>query len=125
MTQHQLDIWKKLTAESESNLEARIKFDKYMEEEEKGMILEVKETRIPSFGEQLVGLSFNPSGDADVHRVKELAAEMAEILKRRYTTDGRGALKSLLFDHAVGEILNAQMNVVKVITMKPETNETV
>jgi hypothetical protein len=94
-------------------------------EEEKGMILEVKETRIPSFGEQLVGLSFNPSGDADVQRVKELAAEMAEILKRRYTSDGRGALKSLLFDHAVGEILNAQMNVVKVITMKPETNETV
>lgn len=124
MTQHQLDIWNKLTAESESNLEARIKFDKYMEEE-KGMILEVKETRIPSFGEQLVGLNFNPSGDADVQRVKELAAEMAEILKRRYTSDGRGALKSLLFDHAVGEILNAQMNVVKVITMKPETNETV
>jgi hypothetical protein len=124
MTQHQLDIWQKLAEESESNLEARIKFDKYMEEE-KGMILEVKETRIPSFGEQLVGLSFNPSGDADVQRVKELAAEMAEILKRRYTSDGRGALKSLLFDHAVGEILNAQMNVVKVITMKPETNETV
>lgn len=124
MTQHQLDIWNKLAAESESNLEARIKFDKYMEEE-KGMILEVKETRIPSFGEQLVGLSFNPSGDADVQRVKELAAEMAEILKRRYTSDGRGAVKSLLFDHAVGEILNAQMNVVKVITMKPETNETV
>jgi hypothetical protein len=124
MTQHQLDIWQKLAEESESNLEARIKFDKYMEEEQ-GMILEVKETRIPSFGEQLVGLSFNPSGDADVQRVKELAAEMAEILKRRYTSDGRGALKSLLFDHAVGEILNAQMNVVKVITMKPETNETV
>jgi hypothetical protein len=117
MTQHQLDIWKKLTAESESNLEARIKFDKYMEQEEKGMILEVKETRIPSFGEQLVGLSFNPSGDADVQRVKELAAEMAEILKRRYTADGRSAVKSLLFDHAIGEILNAQMNVVKVITM--------
>jgi hypothetical protein len=124
MTQHQLDIWQKLAEESESNLEARIKFDKYMEEEQ-GMILEVKETRIPSFGEQLVGLNFNPSGDADVQRVKELAAEMAEILKRRYTSDGRGALKSLLFDHAVGEILNAQMNVVKVITMKPETNETV
>jgi len=124
MTQHQLDIWRKLTAESETNLEARIKFDKYMEEE-KGMILEVKETRVPTFGEQLVGLSFNPSGDEDVHRVKELAAEMAEILKRRYTSDGRGAIKSILFDHALGEILNAQMNVVKVITMNLETNEAV
>lgn len=86
-------------------------------EEEKGMV--VKETRLPSFGELLVGLSFNPSGDPDVHRVKELAAEMAEILKRRYTEDQRGPVKSLLFDHAVGEILNAQMTVVKVITMKP------
>lgn len=83
----------------------------------------VKETRLPGFGELLVGLSFNPSGDEDVDRVKELAAEMAEILKRRYTEDQRGPVKSLLFDHAVGEILNAQMSVVKVITMKPAENE--
>ena len=117
MTQHQLDIWHKLTAESESNLEARIKFDKYMEEQEK-VIVGFEEKRLPTFGEQLVGLSFNPSGDEDVHRVKELAAEMAEILKKRYEEDQRGPVKSLLFDHAVGEILNAQMAVVKVITLK-------
>lgn len=80
----------------------------------------VKETRIPTFGELLVGLDFNPSGDPDVTRVKELAAEMAEILKRRYADEQRGPIKSLLFDHAVGEILNAQMSVVKVITMKPQ-----
>jgi hypothetical protein len=115
MTQYQLDIWKKLTSESESNLEARIKFDKYMEQQEQYGIQEV---RLPSFGEQLVGLSFNPSGDADVHRVKELAAEMAEILKRRYSEDPKTPVKSLLFDHAIGEILNAQMTVVKVITLK-------
>lgn len=42
---------------------------------------------------------------------------MAEILKRRYTEDTKSAAKSLLFDHAVGEIVNAQMAVVKVITM--------
>jgi hypothetical protein len=118
MTQHQLDIWQKLASESETNLEARIKFDKYMEEEKEG--LGVKETKLPTFGELLVGLEFNPSGDADVYRVKELAAEMAEILKRRYEEDQRGPVKSLLFDHAVGEILNAQMTVVKVITMKPK-----
>lgn len=117
MTQHQAEIWKKLTAESETNLEARIKFDKYMEEQAQ---YGVKETKLPTFGELLVGLEFNPSGDPDVHRVKELAAEMAEILKRRYEEDQRGPVKSLLFDHAVGEILNAQMTVVKVITMKPK-----
>jgi len=119
MTQHQLDIWRKLTAESESNLEARIKFDKYMEEQPtlpEGVAM--VETKLPTFGELLVGLDFNPSGDPDVHRVKELAAEMAEILKRRYSVDEKTPVKSLLFDHAVGEILNAQMAVVKVITLK-------
>jgi hypothetical protein len=115
MTQQQLDIWRKLTAESESNLEARIKYDKYMEEK---AAVGFEEKRLPTFGEQLVGLSFNPSGDEDVHRVKELAAEMAEILKRRYSNDEKTPVKSLLFDHAVGEILNAQMTVVKVITLK-------
>lgn len=115
MTTQQLDIWHRLTAESETNLEARIKFDKYMEEQ---AAVGFEEKRLPTFGEQLVGLSFNPSGDEDVHRVKELAAEMAEILKRRYSNDDKTPVKSLLFDHAVGEILNAQMTVVKVITLK-------
>ena len=78
----------------------------------------IEEKRILSFGEQLVGLTFNPSGDEDVQKVKELAAEMAEILKRRYSNDPKTPVKSLLFDHAVGEILNAQMTVVKVITLK-------
>lgn len=123
MTAHQLDIWRRLTAESETNLEARIKFDKYMKENQLPEGVGVIETKLPTFGELLVGLDFNPSGDPDVHRVKELAAEMAEILKRRYSEDQRGPVKSLLFDHAVGEILNAQMTVVKVITMKTKTNE--
>ncbi len=81
------------------------------------MQMEVREHRVPSFGEQLVGLDFNPSGDPDVTRVKELAAEMAEILKKSYENN-RSPIKSILFDHAVGEILNAQMVVVKVLTLK-------
>lgn len=113
MTTQQLDIWQKLTAESKTNLEARIKFDKYMEQE-----VTFKETRIPHFGEVIAGIDpENLHKDEDVRRVKELAAEMAEILKRRYTEDTKSAAKSLLFDHAVGEIVNAQMAVVKVITM--------
>jgi hypothetical protein len=78
---------------------------------------EIVEHKIVPFGHQLVGLDFNPSGDPDVTRVKELAAEMAEIMKKNYEAE-RGPLKSLLFDHALGEILNAQMSVVKVITLK-------
>ena len=116
MTQHQLDIWQKLTAESETNLEARIKFDKYMEEQ---LQTGIQEKRLLSFGEQLVGLDLdNPHEDADVQKVRLLAAEMTEILKRRYSTDAKLPVKSLLFDHAVGEILNAQMAVEKVLTLK-------
>lgn len=116
MTQHQLDIWRKLTSESESNLEARIKYDKYMEEQ---VQVGFEEKRLPTFGEQLVGLDLdNPHEDEDVQKVRLLAAEIAEILKRRYSTDAKLPVKSLLFDHAVGEILNAQMTVEKVLTLK-------
>lgn len=116
MTQHQVEIWKKLTAESETNLEARIKFDKYMEEQ---LQVGIHEKKLLTFGEQLVGLDLdNPHEDEDVQKVRLLTAEIAEILKRRYSTDAKLPVKSLLFDHAVGEILNAQMTVEKVLTLK-------
>jgi hypothetical protein len=40
-------------------------------------------------------------------------------MKKNYEAE-RVPLKSLLFDHAVGEILNASMSVVKVLTFKNE-----
>lgn len=83
----------------------------------------IKETRIPSFGEQLIGVEFNPSQQEDVAKVKQMFAEIAEILKKNYQTESRHPLKSLLFDHAVGEILNAQMSVVKVLTLKHYSDE--
>lgn len=112
MTQHQLDIWQKLTAESETNLEARIKFDQYMEEQQQYGVVE---TKLPTFGELLINTE---SEDEDVVKVTELAASIAEILKKRYTEDQRGPVKSLLFDHAVGELFSAHASVVKVLTMK-------
>lgn len=85
----------------------------------------VKETKVPSFGEQLIGVDFNPSGDPTIHKVKMMFAEIAEIMKKDYVGENKHPLKSLLFDHAVGEIVNAQMAVVKVLTMKHYTeNET-
>jgi hypothetical protein len=77
-----------------------------------------KETKILSFGELLVGIEFNPSNDDRVARVKNLMAEAANIMLEEYNEGGKSPLKSLLFDHAVGEIVSAQMAVVKVITFK-------
>jgi hypothetical protein len=78
---------------------------------------EMIEHKIIPFGHQLVGLDPDNLDDSEVTKVKLLAAEMAEILKSNYEAE-RGPLKSLLFDHALGELINAQMAVVKVITLK-------
>jgi hypothetical protein len=77
-----------------------------------------------SFGEQLVGLTFNPSGDAKVQKAKELCAQLADLIQSDYL-DRQFSSKAPVSDlykqihqHTVGEILNAQMNVVKVLTFK-------
>ena len=73
----------------------------------------------PTFGEQLVGMSFNPSGDPKVQRAKELCAELADLLnEHNESSQPTTEFSQRLFSHAVGEILNAQMNVVKVLTLK-------
>lgn len=70
-----------------------------------------------TFGEQLVGLTFNPSGDPKVQRAKELCAQLAELIKPEMNATA-SPLKRMLSEHTIGEILNAQMNVVKVLTFK-------
>lgn len=72
----------------------------------------------PTFGQTLVGYNFNPSGNPKVQKVKQLFAEIADIMYEDYLDENKSSfLKDKLMDHAVGEILNAQMNVVKVITL--------
>lgn len=71
-----------------------------------------------TFGEKLVGLTFNPSGDPNVQRAKELCAELADLLNQNEEHHVERPLHKLLFDKAIGDILDAQMNVVKVLTSK-------
>ena len=84
-----------------------------------------------TFGEKLVGLTFNPSGDKKIQRAKELCAELADLLNNDYHNPyyegdlDKGIapgyvdqLKESMFQHTIGEILNAQMNVVKLLTYK-------
>ena len=75
-------------------------------------------TREFTFGEKLVGLTFNPSNDDKVSKAKQLCAELADLLNEecRYRESSR--LGALLENNAYAEILNAQMNVVKVLTLK-------
>lgn len=73
-----------------------------------------------TFGEQLVGLTFNPSGNPEVQRAKELCAELADIVEAVAIKNNLRAypLSDALYTHTIGQILNAQMNVVKLITLK-------
>lgn len=76
------------------------------------------ETKILSFGELLVGIEFDSANEDKVAKVKTMMAEIANLMKDNYNSEQKSPVKSLLFDHAVGELVNAQMAVVKVITFK-------
>ena len=81
------------------------------------MEAEINEIKIVPFGEQLVGLNEDENIDPTIRKIKVMFAEMAEILKQNYS-DERSAVKSLLFDHAIGEIVNANTAIEKVLTFK-------
>lgn len=80
-----------------------------------------------TFGQKLVGIGFNPSADPKVQRAKELCAELADLLKEDLNNFNEGTIehidnhqiKYMLHNHALCEILNAQMMVVKVLTLQP------
>lgn len=80
------------------------------------------EDRELTFGEKLVGLNFNPSGNEKVDRAKKLFAEAADMLKEHIieerANEGVSMMKADLFSHALTEIVNAQMCTVKVLTFE-------
>jgi hypothetical protein len=70
-----------------------------------------------SFGEQLVGIEFNPSNDDKVFQIKSKMAEVANLVQ-----ETEGANNSYLFNLIKGDalrsILHAQMAAVKLVTLK-------
>lgn len=76
-----------------------------------------KDQRELTFGEKLVGINFNPGGNPKVNLAKELCAELADLLNDDNNSKETSQFSQRLFSHAVCEILNAQMNVVKVLTL--------
>lgn len=79
---------------------------------------QLKTARPLTFGEQLVGLNFNPSADDKVSKAKRLCADLADLLHEDFHSREQSGLAATLYEHTIGEILNAQMNVVKVLTLK-------
>ncbi len=74
-----------------------------------------------TYGQRAVGLTFNPSNDPGVQRIKELYAEIIDLchVARRSATSAEMAR---LFSVAITEAQTAQMWAVKAITWR-ETEE--
>lgn len=77
----------------------------------------INEVKVPSFGEELMSVDTSVVVTTPSERVKVLMAEVAEILKNNYEQE-RSPIKSILFDHAVGELVSAQLAVEKVLSIK-------
>lgn len=69
----------------------------------------------PTYGQQVVSINFNPSKDSKVDRLKELAAEMIDIVN---DDDVRGdeALHGNFKGWGVNQIQQASMSAVKSVT---------
>jgi len=73
-----------------------------------------------TYGEQAVGLSFNPSGDKDVEMIKRLYATIIDFCdnERGKCRTAAQDERARLFSIAITEAQTAQMWCVKAITWK-------
>jgi hypothetical protein len=85
----------------------------------------MEDTVIPlTYGEQLVGLTFNPSGDERVIKAKKLMAQTIDLVEEAHNerTDGGNIVCSretaTFRTNAVVETVTAQMAIVKYLTWK-------
>lgn len=74
-----------------------------------------------TYGEKAVGISFNPSGNANVDELKSLFAKAFDIVEQSVPADDgtiATARKRKMRDNALAEIITAQMWAVKVVTLQ-------
>ena len=68
-----------------------------------------------SYGEEIMGVSFNPSNNPEVDRIKSLCAELANLLNNERSKTTSGEVKRMC-SVAITELQTAQMWAVKAIT---------
>jgi hypothetical protein len=69
-----------------------------------------------SFGKQLVGFTFNPSGDPAVAKLKGLYAEIIDILHDGFEKSPDEGPEQFIWRQAIMDALAAQMMAVKAQT---------
>ena len=70
-----------------------------------------------TYGQEAVGLNFNPANDPTVQKLKELYAEIIDVCNEARTEAGQGE-KGRLLSVAITEAQTAQMWAVKGVTYK-------
>ncbi len=77
------------------------------------------EAKEMSFGKKLVGVSFNPSADSDVDSIKGAFADLADFaMAVKQPEGGDGYLFNTIKGECIRTILDAQMWLVKIVTLK-------
>lgn len=71
----------------------------------------------PTYGEQAVGMDFNPSGDPQVAKVKALYAQIIDLVNDEKTAAGHSE-KGRHLAVAITDAETAQMRAVKGLTFK-------
>lgn len=71
-----------------------------------------------TFGEKLVGLSFNPSGDENVIKIKKAAAAYADAIEDVVKNTQLDDFQRDLFNRSTYTILDSQMQAVKAATWR-------
>lgn len=71
-----------------------------------------------TFGEKAVGLTFNPSGNPEVQKIKELYAEIINLLTDGQLDNGASDLVGRIRGRAINDAIGAQMWAVKAITLE-------
>jgi hypothetical protein len=81
----------------------------------------IKEIKVPSIGEQVFELDLSKENLTPEEEVSQLFAKALNIMANNYKEASKHPMKSLLFDHALGQIVNAELAVKKVLTIKHYT----
>ena len=83
-----------------------------------------------TFGMELVGINFNPSGDPTVAEVKQMFADFIDtvfeddvVFNDSYEIIPEESLRQFYRDYAIMKVMEAQMWTIKFLTAKPKNNE--
>ena len=69
-----------------------------------------------TYGGKSVGIGFNPSGNETVQRIKQLSAELIDLLDAERKQVENPSEKGALLTLAIREVQTAQMWAVKAVT---------